>query len=561
MRALFFLFSRTLANGVRRALTSPQRLIGLIIFVAYNLWWLPRIVFRSSSMSSLPANLPKVAMPPVHVIDSFVFALFAIVTIFLMLNVFGYKGGFKPADVDVLFPTPVSPKVVLIFRLVRDYLLTLIVPLFFLVIFWKPANVGFGVLFSNLKDPNAAPIALRSATLAYFLVTIAWVAISYAAGIFFNRPEERVEKLKRIAGWCLFFLVAGVTGVFAWQLRQTHDFEGAVTLLHSPFLRSFFFLAWAASAMTTSPLSGDWVAYGMGVGGLLAATGIGLGAALWLSPYLYEQAAQRAGTDAVRLKLRRGGDVYGLLGQQAAGGKMKVRRLGILDRARVRGPAAIVWLGATLTLRTMLSSLALFAVLSVGISVAIASIPPSERAHNAPGILLLVIQSTLCFAAVASAAQPGFMETLRRVDLLKPLPFSSMQISIAEVLGKATPAIAAFLLGLLVAAIMRAALLPFALAGMILLPSFAFATSALFFLLVVLLPDLEDPTQRGFRGLVTMLGLVVFVGPPIGLFALLTALHVAPILAAVPSSLLMILLGIGALHFASRLFASFNPSE
>src|SRR5205807_863901 len=127
LKPLLFLTVRSTVNGVVRALTTPRRLISLIIFIGYYFF----VFMRPAMVSGAPVSAPDHPMfnfPALDVIEGFVFAIFAIISFFLSFGVLNMQSGFKPADVDVLFSTPISPKLVLAFRICRDYLITLLFP-------------------------------------------------------------------------------------------------------------------------------------------------------------------------------------------------------------------------------------------------------------------------------------------------------------------------------------------------------------------------------------------------------------------------------------------------
>ena len=130
MRPLVFLTLRSFLNGLKRALTSGRRLVSIVMFAAYYAWL--SIGRFGGAQTDTPQHMPggnlHLAFPALSVLDGAVFGFFTAASIVLALGIFGYRGAFRPADVDVLFPTPVSPKLVLLFRIARDYLVTLLLP-------------------------------------------------------------------------------------------------------------------------------------------------------------------------------------------------------------------------------------------------------------------------------------------------------------------------------------------------------------------------------------------------------------------------------------------------
>jgi len=74
-------------------------------------------------------------------------------------------------------------------------------------------------------------------------------------------------------------------------------------------------------------------------------------------------------------------------------------------------------------------------------------------------------------------------------------------------------------------------------------------------------PDIDDPTQRGFRGLMGLLALVVTVGPGVGLFILIFALSKSVVMAALAAAVVNLGLAAVCAAVSGRYYADFNPSE
>jgi hypothetical protein len=82
------------------------------------------------------------------------------------------------------------------------------------------------------------------------------------------------------------------------------------------------------------------------------------------------------------------------------------------------------------------------------------------------------------------------------------------------------------------------------------------------FLVVVLFPDFDDPTQRSFRGLMQLLAMVFVMAPAVGLFILfLGFVKTSPLVPAFLTAGIMC--GIVALFttLAGRFYVDYNPSE
>src|SRR5205823_13873994 len=116
MKALLFLSTRSVVNGLRRALQSPRRLIGMIFVTAYYFFLILRPI--GSSFSGRSSDFPMdfgFDLPPLRVLQAFIFGGFALLTILLALTTASIQRlSFRPADVDVLFATPLDPRLVLV---------------------------------------------------------------------------------------------------------------------------------------------------------------------------------------------------------------------------------------------------------------------------------------------------------------------------------------------------------------------------------------------------------------------------------------------------------------
>jgi hypothetical protein len=562
MQPLLYLFARTFVNRIKRYLSSPKRLISLIAIAAY--WFL--VVARPMSGSyRRPRSLPSgfaFDLPPLEVIQAFSFAAFAFLTLILALSTSVQRLSFRPADVDVLFPTPISPRLVLLFRFGRDYLISLLIPLVAVVFGWRPTMQGFEMLFRNVPNPSSAGYVLRAASLAWILVALTWVSISYALSLFINRSDLISDRNRRYITFGGGALVLGVGGYIAWHISQHQGLEGFVTLTQDGILRFVFFTASAASAMIMAPLTGNWLPFLTSIIGLLAITGGAMMIATSQSDWMYDQAAAR-GFDSLRLRsLQQKGDLIGMAAERARSRTSKTKSFNWAMRIKTRGPMAILWREAIIQLRTSPLMLFLFA----GLGIMFGVIPMLGRGEsNEAGYMFLGMQGMLVFVGSMSISQSGFMELLRRVDLEKPLPFSPALISFSEVAAKALPSVLSLLIAAAVCVVIQPTLWPFCLASLVGLPFIAVLCCSIIFLVTLIFPDLDDPTLRGFRGLMILLGLAIVLVPvaalSIGVGFLTHSLIIAPVIGAAVGAGMALGLSVIICLIAGNLYAGFNPSE
>lgn len=563
MRPLVFLTARTLVNGVKRAVTNPRRLIGLL----FASFWLIRFLLfpTRGERSGLDfARLGRAeqllgSLDLSRILDALVFAGFAFITFFLALGSLSTRNSFRPADVDVLFPTPVEPKLVLIFRIVRDYLLTLITPLFFILIGFRPASAGVKSLKNLAEHPEAINMTLRFATGIWMLVALCWVCINYAASLFVNRSDLASDRNKKVIGWFLGLTLIAVMAYIAYGISQVGSWQDAAAIAESPFPRIVFFTATLATWAVHGIVQADPIALLMGVGGMAAIIVLSLKVASSQAGWMYDQAAVR-GFDSVNARrLQQSGDTIGLMTEQARRGKVKAGRSQWISRITVRGPAALLWKEAILMIRSTLFVIILFALITLFITFVPLFAPSSSE--EGPGSLFLIFQAFGAFISASALSQAGFIEMLRRVDVQKPLPFSFSSTILFEVIAKALPGALTAWLCSIVAVIVRPSLWQEAIGSALSMPFLIVVICSMTCLVTILFPDFDDPSQRGFRGLMNFVGIIIACTPGVFLFIGLQFLHVSPIIGGLLVAVLNFGIAAVVAGIAGNQYAQFNPNE
>ncbi|HVT13369.1 MAG TPA: putative ABC exporter domain-containing protein [Fimbriimonadaceae bacterium] len=556
LRPLLFLTYRCLANGLKRSLTSPKRLLTTLAIISYYFWWFVRpLMVTNAGFARYEGS--RSAFPPLQVLDAVVFTAFAALSLILTLGLFGYRLAFKPADVDVLFPTPVNPKIVLLFRIVRDYFGTLLIPLFLTVMAWKPLQVEN--YFHDIPHPQSTAYAVRALTIGYVLITATWVSMGYALSLYVNRNDARSEFRKRLVGWSIAVacvIVVAVTIRTAIGFETMGDF---VRYVQQPWLRAFFFTATPATRIVMGPLDGNFGEMTLGIVSLIGFSAACLYLALRQADWMYDQAAVRGfGAESMR-QLQRKGDYMALMAESARRGKIKARKPGWFQRLQWRGFWALIWKDALIQWRSVRGMIILFVV--VGLAMVVMPRFAEDSPHRAMGYIILVMMGFDAFMVATLTSQSGFTELLRRVDLQKPLPFGSQAIVMSEVLSKALPSMVVPVLCGLVGVVLFPYAWPEVLAGAIFFPSLGAVIAALVCCIVLLFPEIDDVSQRGFRGLIMLLGLFMAGAPGVGLFILITVLTKSAVLGSIPGAVLCYGVALGLSAIGGGLYANFNPTE
>lgn len=186
-----------------------------------------------------------------------------------------------------------------------------------------------------------------------------------------------------------------------------------------------------------------------------------------------------------------------------------------------------------------------------------------DNTKTAP-FMFLGFQAMLILMITMNMAMSGFIEVLRRVDLQKPLPFSPFANVFSEVISKSVWGVLISLLSCTVVVALQPQWWAFALAVLVFNPGLSIVMSAAIFLITVLFPDEDDPTQRQFHRLVMLLAVVIAAAPGFGIAIgglIVPALREMPFIPALIGGLVHLGIASVLVFLASQLYASYNPSE
>lgn len=553
MRVLLWFTGKVLVNSVRRALQSPTRLIGVLFLVA---WWFSIVganFFRYPRREAVAIEaLPSEIYPILRLV---VLGGFLLVFVLRLLMSFRPPGNYQGADADVLFPTPVNPKAVLLHRFVIDYLFTLLFPIIVLLFGGRQTWRGFEILSRGVDDPA---LAARMALGAFLLLSLFGVAASYAIGLVINRDTPGGRKARRWFGILLGAAGAYLLGAAAGAVRSNDSVAASLALSDSWFARVLLFPVKAAADMALGVTEGRAPDAWLGAGILLGGSIVLLWAASKQNDWLYDMAAKQIGGVQARRDAQQRGDMFSIYGLYARQGKLKPRRPPFIYGWRSRGHWAIVWREAVLQTRAYAATMLIMLLVLTFLS-ALPLLAKDEKAGAAAFLLPMHLLAIFSFAL--AVAQGGFLETLRRTDVQKPLPFSMSTICLMDILGKSLlPAAMGVASGLMLLVSMWR-VPDYGFAALLSFPAMACAVIAGQMIVILNFPHVDDPTQRGFRGLVQFLAGAIAVGPSVVVGIIFGLVGIPLTFAAILS--LVFSAGVVALSaaVAGPLYARFNPAD
>ena len=553
MRLLLRLELVRIWNGLKHLGRSPLRLVAAVLIWSLALFGVGMQVVAALTMQAFD-DLPRVGLATTSLpqLQAAVFGFLLYIT-YHILNMATTNGllTFTASDVDFLFPAPIDRRVVLIYKLLRDYLVMAAVVL--LVGLFLSSQVS---LLGGRLD-RILTVGLPGLWL--YLVCVQ--TVGHLLNLLLTFHGHRLRQVP-LALKLSFVSLAVVLGLLAAGTRSTAGFAGwsrsLVDVLHSGAGRILLLPLVTAWEALLSPVSGVPAGLGLRLG-IVAGLGLGLAVVLVRRPEnIYEPSI---GVSQFGSRLRqavRDGD------RAAVRALLLERRAKQQTRGRLapwgRGAWALLWRSFVSTFTAPLRTLLLSALLAIGMPLfLVAMASASHQPH------LLKVAPLLCLYIAYTGGMATFRQEqaeLRRADLLKPLPLPAWQVIVAQMLP-VTASWAGFLvLGLLVLRLAAPEVDPVAFWAVILsLPAIVAAMGLLNVCMALVFPAANDQTQTMVSGCGTMLLSMLVLGPGLVLGAVLTLLHwIGPAIGGVTAGYFGVVALI-ELAVAHRLYRRFEPVD
>ncbi|MCL2171065.1 MAG: putative ABC exporter domain-containing protein [Defluviitaleaceae bacterium] len=303
MNALWHIIIKSTKNKLLDLLKKPAKLILYLIVVAaisaYIIWSLVSDTF----IAEYPSPLGGLAL-----------ILFGFVGIFVIMSVIqGTRNGgaiFEMNDVSLLFVSPVSPRKVLLYGILR-----LVKTSFFsgfFILFQGGTLGGFGI------GPSGVWIAMGGYMSAILVLSI----VSLAVYSFTNSNPRRKQGVK-IA---LMLMVAPLLAIFAINFLDYGYIGPALdAVVESPFFTFFPIAGWTATGIVN--IFAGYTAIGLAfLAGNLVFGGIITAYILLSNPDYYEDTLVATETAFEKLRAAEEGNLGGVIGSER---KVKVAKTGV----------------------------------------------------------------------------------------------------------------------------------------------------------------------------------------------------------------------------------------
>lgn len=201
MKGLIYLYQRTITNRIKKSLKRPKTYVALIFIILYAL-----MILWSFGMMIKDA---KIATP-----ENLVTILSCIVLFIIPSNIISYSKRhgllFRPSEVHFVFPSPVSPKTILMFTGIKSFAMNILIgiAIFIVGITWFHTGVWQMLL--------------------YFLFFVVFESILEASIIIFCYGNERLhERFFKGLTFVMYAFMAVMVGI-AIYLLMTREAEFSV---------------------------------------------------------------------------------------------------------------------------------------------------------------------------------------------------------------------------------------------------------------------------------------------------------------------------------------------
>lgn len=496
MRSLIYLEYRQLVNSLKNTVRSPKRLIPSLIFVAWVVSWLIHsILLLSTEPQIITPSDELLTYLPIDTIRLIIFIALCIGSVFVVYSAFNSSLlVFSIAQIDFLFPTPISRRKVLLIKLLKDYL-----------------KYGLWVILIYFVVCTSVLHGIRRSLIPWSLVSITSIVallifivnIAHTINIVFTFGYERLRQVGILIKVMLLGLPAGTLGYGIYHYAITRDiYAGLLFAANSPIADALFAPARWCSELFLAPIIGvtpeEWSHFAMLW--LLAAGSLSV--LLTRKENIYEPSLGIS-IKLARRRQMKGSQTYMDMRIDALREKGTTRACRFAVPPFGTGATALLWKNLVLKYRAYQGQVIFIFLLSLVIAYLIRQLLPQDLglAEYVPLLMIYVIW------LLSIAAQAEIKAELKFANIVKSMPIAAWKIMLAQIAGPVIYSSSAVLMfsGFLWALVpeSRGDLL---IACTLLAPFVGFANISAAIIPGLLYPDTKDFAQNYISG---MLGFVL----------------------------------------------------
>ena len=549
MKPIPYLESRQLVNYIKLTLRTPKRLIPAIFIVL----WFSQIVF---TRIILQHNMPEEStvfgrLVNPEIIWAVVFgATAAISLLFLFNSLSESRIAFSLADVDFLFSAPISRRLILSVKMLKLYFLYGVYTAFFVVI------VVGSFLGMPIGSGGVSFLIVWASVLMYVVLLVNVCTLINLVASYRDSSKQWLRTVILALAYGLLIFAFG--GTMAGYLH-TGDMVGSLkaALTHPIFTTLMLPVKWM-SDMAVGNMVGEQMGSTMEIAflGILAVLSYVLVVHRKENPY-EPSLSVSIRTAAIKAALRTR-DFSKVRSEQW---KRKASSVKSCIAPFGRGAGALIWKNFNILWRKSGTQLA------VGLVIVVVAFPISKIVFG-DTIGPSEIQSFLSFALpytiflFASFSLHSLRGDMKQANILKPMPIPAWKVIAAQTIHGTVLIWVFTWVVVCMAAIVygfpdRSPIIPIALV----IPFVAESAVSAMTIVAALFPNWEDPGHRLMGSLLSMITIIITVGPSFGIGALLWVFKV-PLIFIVPIvSTVALGMSAGCLALGGHIYKYSEPTE
>lgn len=249
MKPLIYLTYRLLVNGLKNILTTPKKLIPVILIGFWLITSLGSNIFLYSMHSHMGRAVPALVMPELtfSVIWAGIFSILSVIVVWVIYSALS-EGSlvFTLQQIDFLFPTPIDRRSVLLLKLISDYLRYAATAAF--VIF-----LGGSVIMPFVGNVSALPLAW----IAVVSLLILAMNVSHTLKIVTTYGMRKLQLAALVVKLVILAAVVMILVTVGISYGSNHDAVASLAsaLKNGPVRVLFLPIAWCTDVVV-GPLNG-----------------------------------------------------------------------------------------------------------------------------------------------------------------------------------------------------------------------------------------------------------------------------------------------------------------
>lgn len=426
MKPLIYLELRQFVNSVKNTARSPKRLIPTLLIGAWiAAWFLQSLLFFTGHGSIDPAASLPISESLAEQRTLIETALFLVLSVGSVMVMYGaFSSGlmvFSVAQIDFMFPTPISRRKVLLVKLIRDY-----------------SKYVFWVVFVFMFVGSPMFRSVQASIFPWGIVSIAAVVallvlvvnVAHTINVVFTFGYEKLRQARLLIKAALVVIPSSAAAYWLFLFAKSHDsLASLISAGNSPVMNGIFAPARWCAELCLAPLVGvtpdEWMHFWL----LWALAGGSLALLLSRRENIYEPSLGISVKFAKRRRMASARS-FADLRVEALREKGAKHVKGVAIPAFGLGATAFLWKNLLLRHRIHRSQI-IYMLLAPLLIVCLIGrfVTEPSLARYVPGLMIYIVW------ILSMMAQTEMRNDLKYANTVKSMPIAAWKIMSAQIAG------------------------------------------------------------------------------------------------------------------------------